>query len=213
MIIRKLLRGLVRLTTAGFETEDTSLTRFRLYHTLAGTGRSLNAKKVASISGSERLCGVMGFDKSAIVNLDYPEHDLRALNFPDASFDACIADQVLEHIDGDPLSVVRECTRIVKPNGIVAHATVMTYPVHFGPKDLWRFTPEGLSVLFERSGLSILQSGCWGGPRAVILLALDLGQIPVPKNRRHPIRRIALNSGDNWPVVVWIVGEKKSQAI
>lgn len=204
----KLIAQCVRLSTKPFECEATHLSRFLLYKSLSGFATGQNAKTVASISGSQRLCEVMGFERHAIQDLNYPEHDLRNLPYSDCSFDACVADQVLEHVEEDPFLVLRECARVVKPNGIVVQTTVMIYPIHYGPKDLWRFTPDGMRFLFERVGLQTICTGSWGGPRAVALVALGLAQLPVPIVPFHPIRRLATNPGTKWPVVVWIVGRK-----
>jgi len=204
----RIIARCIELSTKLFQCEDVHLSRFLLYKSLAGLAAGTNASAVASISGSQRLCQIMGFSTEAIRNLDYPAHDVRSLNFPDCYFDACIADQVLEHVEEDPFLVLRECARVTKPNGIVVQATVMTYPIHFGPKDLWRFTPEGMLLLIERAGLKPLHSGSWGGRRAVGLSMLGLGQMRVPKNPLHPVRRIAMDSGAEWPVVVWAVGKK-----
>jgi SAM-dependent methyltransferase len=198
----------IQLSVRPFAHENTHLTRFLLYKSLAGVAAGAAANKVASISGSQRLCELMGFPKESILNLEYPEHDVRSLRFDTGSFDACVADQVLEHVEEEPLVVIRECARVVKPEGLVVQATVMTYPIHHGPKDLWRFTPEGLTFLFEKAGLKIACVGSWGGAGAVGLVNLGLGQLPVPRNDWHPVKRIASDPGTGWPVVVWAVGRK-----
>ena len=44
--------------------------------------------------------------------------DTRRLDLPDASFDAVVAHTVMSHVD-DPLAVVKEAARVVKPGGMV----------------------------------------------------------------------------------------------
>lgn len=208
MNFRSFAAKAVRLSVKPFRTEAVHLSRFLLYRSLKGYAANTKVNKVASISGSQTLCKLMGFETSSIIDLDYPDHDLRNLQFEDDTFDACIADQVLEHIEADPFAVIRECTRVVRPNGLVVHATVMTYPIHWGPRDLWRFTPDGLKTIFSEAGLSIEVVGSWGGVGAVTLLSLGLAQVPVPQNASHPIKRIACDSGSDWPIVVWVIGRK-----
>ena len=51
--------------------------------------------------------------------LTFEAGDVRALPFADASFDVVFAHALIEHLS-DPLQVVREFVRILRPNGILA---------------------------------------------------------------------------------------------
>lgn len=203
-----ILPKIIKASVARFKPEDVHLTRFLQYTSISALRLRdrLGDGPVASISGSERLCFKMGVDKDRIENLDHPQFDVRSLPHSDSHFVACVADQVLEHIDTEPSSVFREVSRVLRPSGVFVNATVMTYPLHYGPRDMWRFTPDGLRYLFESAGFEVIHSGSWGGVRAVQLLTLGLGALQVPKWERHPVRRIASNPGDKWPIVVWCVG-------
>jgi SAM-dependent methyltransferase len=150
----------------------------------------------------------MGFTEDQIQELSYPKYDIRHLDVPDGLFDACVADQVLEHVESEPGVAIREAARIVRAGGIVVQATVMTYQIHFGPKDLWRFTPGGLRYLFETAGLEVLQCGSWGGRLAAILVVSGLATLSVPRWEYHPVRALARNEGSSWPVVVWCLARK-----
>jgi ubiquinone/menaquinone biosynthesis C-methylase UbiE len=44
--------------------------------------------------------------------------DARSLDFPDASFDGCRAERILQHMDA-PEQVVRELARVVRPGGCI----------------------------------------------------------------------------------------------
>jgi 2-polyprenyl-6-hydroxyphenyl methylase / 3-demethylubiquinone-9 3-methyltransferase len=50
-------------------------------------------------------------------NVNYLKQDARKLELPDASFDVVCAMDFLEHVDS-PTEVIRECARILKPNGV-----------------------------------------------------------------------------------------------
>ena len=62
------------------------------------------ARSLAADQGQANTCLILG--------------DLCALPFPDASFDAVFAHNVLEHL-GDPLNTLREMHRVLKPGGVV----------------------------------------------------------------------------------------------
>lgn len=52
-------------------------------------------------------------------NIDFVVGDVHALDFPDDTFDAVHAHQVLQHV-ADPVQALREFRRVTKPGGIVA---------------------------------------------------------------------------------------------
>jgi SAM-dependent methyltransferase len=95
---------------------------------------------------------------SPYVGFDVPQNphaDLRgtieAIPAEDASFDAVLCLQVLEHVE-DPAAAVRELRRVVKPGGRVLASTHGVFPYHPNPHDLWRWTHAGLERLFRDNG-------------------------------------------------------------
>jgi len=208
-----MIAKLIKWITLPFPKEETHLTRYLAYRELGKAKSILPSKfeKAASISGSNHLCEILGIERQYIKELNHPEYDVRRLPFLDASFDICVADQVIEHVESDLNSVFKEVSRILDFGGIFVNATVMTYPIHYGPKDMWRITPEGHQYLFESNGFEVITSGSWGGFQAVQLLALNLARLPVPKCSWHPVRKIAENQSTDWPVVVWAIGKKISK--
>lgn len=74
--------------------------------------------------------------------------DAHDLPFPPASFDACIACAVLEHVV-DPYRCVDEIMRVLKPGGYVFAETPFMQPVHMHAYDFTRFTHLGHRRLFR----------------------------------------------------------------
>lgn len=165
------------------------------------------ASRVFSVSGSQELCRVLGADPAAVEDAQFPDVDLLDLTAPDSSFDALVADQVLEHVAGPPERAISESFRVVKPGGLVVHTTCFMNPVHAAPSDYWRFTPEALELLAKRHG-EVLYAGGWGNQVAVFLAAVGLKREPVPVNPRHPLHRIAIRPSSAWPIVTWIVARR-----
>ncbi len=76
--------------------------------------------------------------------------DICSLPFRSDSADAIICKDVLEHVV-DPVGAVREMHRTLKPEGLLYCSVPFLHPYHGGRNlaDYWRFTHEGLGVLFE----------------------------------------------------------------
>jgi SAM-dependent methyltransferase len=97
-------------------------------------------------------------DAAEVVGFDLPGNpradlhgSIDALPIEDASFDVVLCLQVLEHV-ADPDAAVRELHRVVRPGGLVLASTHGVYPYHPSPADYWRWTHDGLRLLFERQG-------------------------------------------------------------
>jgi SAM-dependent methyltransferase len=68
---------------------------------------------------------------------------------------------VLEHVV-DPVRVVAEIVRVLKPNGFVYAETPFLQHVHEGPYDFWRFSESGHRLLFRE--FEAIDRGTLGGP-------------------------------------------------
>src|SRR5258708_37032388 len=116
--VLKFAQRLIKMSVAPFSGHDTHLTRYLEYTELGQLALDLDYSRVASISSSEHLCNVLKFDHAKVISLNYPEFDARNLPFPDGHFDACVADQVAEHVEGCDIAFVRECARVVRRGGL-----------------------------------------------------------------------------------------------
>ena len=76
------------------------------------------------------------------------------LPLEDASFDAVLSTQVLEHV-ADPALYLSECARVLRPGGRLLLSThgIMIY--HPDPVDYWRWTWAGLERIVAEAGLEV----------------------------------------------------------
>jgi SAM-dependent methyltransferase len=115
--------------------------------------------------------------------------DAHQLPFAAQSFDAVIAQAVLEHVM-DPAGVVAEAHRVLRPGGIVYAETPFMQQVHEGAYDLTRFTMVGHRRLFRY--FDQLDAGVVCGPATAFVWALRYLVRSLP--RRSHIAREALDS-------------------
>lgn len=94
--------------------------------------------------------------------------DAHDLPFDDASFDAVIAQAVLEHV-ADPYRCVAEIHRVLVPRGQVYAETPFMQQVHGGRYDFTRFTHLGHRRLFRR--FEEIDSGPAAGPGTALAWA------------------------------------------
>jgi ubiquinone/menaquinone biosynthesis C-methylase UbiE len=66
------------------------------------------------VAAAQRLAAEEGIAD----HLEFRAGDVRQLDFPDGSFDALVAHTLLSHVE-DPLSVLKEAARVVKPGGAI----------------------------------------------------------------------------------------------
>ena len=102
------------------------------------------------------------------------------LPFRDASFDAVLCTQVLEH-DLDPERTVREAHRVLVQDGILILTTHGVWFKH-GEADYWRWTDAGLRVVMRPFGRVDVRN-C-GGQYSALFQILNLYADPLPIGRR-----------------------------
>lgn len=104
-------------------------------------------------------------------NLAYPEFDLCAPLQEERRFDVVICEQVLEHVV-DPRAAAANLRRLCKEGGHVIVSTPFLVKVHELPAyamfDYWRFTPRGLRMLLEETGLEVDAVDAWGNRQCVV---------------------------------------------
>lgn len=147
--------------------------------------------------------------EASITQVDYPQIDMRNLPYHDEQFDVVIADQVIEHIEGDVQQAVNEARRVLKKEGILIMGTAFIHPIHYGPKDMWRFSPDALRYLC-RDFSEIIQCEGWGNRfvHALFFLYPPARDWQVPK-RRWSFRRLLVTYNDNnYPHSTWIIARK-----
>jgi SAM-dependent methyltransferase len=81
--------------------------------------------------------------------------DAIALPLGASSVDAVLCTEVIEHVV-DPLALVTEAYRVLKPEGSLVLSAPFTWHVHDEPHDYWRFTEYGLRLLCERAGFRVV---------------------------------------------------------
>ncbi len=91
--------------------------------------------------------------------------DLAAIPLTDASFDAIVCTQVLEHVP-HPHAVLAEFYRLLRPGGTLWITAPLYYEEHEIPFDYYRYTQYGLRFLCEHVGFIVEElewlEGYWG---------------------------------------------------
>jgi len=113
--------------------------------------------------------GIVAFDIYYSPNIQFIA-DAHSIPLRDRSVDAVVIQAVLEHVL-DPLQVVDEIWRVLKPDGLVYAETPFLQHVHEGAYDFTRFTESGHRFLFRR--FELVDSGCSGGPGTQLTWSID----------------------------------------
>lgn len=85
----------------------------------------------------------------------------------DSRFTYILCIQVLEHVD-NPFLFLEEVARILKPGGTIYLTTNFIFPLHYSPKDGFRFTIDAINSLAISVGLNVLDMKKRGGFFALV---------------------------------------------
>lgn len=98
--------------------------------------------------------------------------DGHTLLFSDESFDVISMFEVLEHVR-NPFQIFSNCTRWLKPGGLIILSVPQYGPVHGWPSDYFRYTIYGLKELAKVNGLEVIDYWAMGGPFILIFNVID----------------------------------------
>lgn len=84
------------------------------------------------------------------------------MQFENDSFDTVVNIQVLEHVF-EPIKMVEEIARVLKPGGHGIFLIPQTSTVHFAPEHYYNFTRYWIQKAMQRAGLNIVELKALGG--------------------------------------------------
>ncbi len=87
------------------------------------------------------------------IHIYSPIHDIPVA---DGHFDGVICNAVLEHV-ANPVEVVREIHRVLKPGGYLYLVVPFLQPEHLDPTDFQRYTKDGLRKLVTDEGFEVVK--------------------------------------------------------
>ena len=103
---------------------------------------------------------------------------------PDGSAEYVLSSQVLEHVT-DPPAYLAEARRLLSHDGLLILSTHGVWKYHPHPRDLWRWTGEGLRQTVTTAGFTIERfTGLLGMAAAGVLLLQDGLVMRTPRRLR-----------------------------
>jgi SAM-dependent methyltransferase len=207
------IKALISDSLEKAQTGQWNITRHYLYSRLMGMLKPYDGsdKRCLSLSHSILLGSVLGLQSVVVNEANFPEHNMLSLDFPSESFDFCISDQVLEHVEGNPFKAFEESVRVVKKGGFIVHTTCFMNQIHGSPNDYWRFSPDALRLMAADCDLQIIDCGGWGNKDVWAYMDLGFRTARVPTDPSHPICRMAMENDDTIPIVTWVVAQKRGR--
>lgn len=153
---------------------------------------NLNYKDLSVLEISGNTWEHFGFKEYK--NCFFPDFDI-CKNFDNYPFkyDLIILEQVLEHIH-DPVLALSNIKKLLNKDGVVLITTPFLIRVHGDPNDYWRWTKDGLRILLESNGYSILELDSWGNKDCLIANLNKWARFEKNMN---------LDNDPNLPLVVW----------
>ena len=148
----------------------------RLVGMLKDANQSMSVLIVGAGDMGEGINCLVSEETIKVVETDIaPSHriaviaDAHDLPFLSGSFDAVVAQAMLEHVV-DPYRCVDEMYRVLKPNGLIYAETPFMFPVHLGAYDFTRFSLLGHRRLFRY--FSEIDANMASGPANALALSI-----------------------------------------
>lgn len=110
--------------------------------------------------------------------------DLKEIPVENERFDYIVFNQVMEHLP-DPLAVLSELNRIIKPKGKMIYTAPLFYEEHETPYDFYRYTQFGIKHLMASAGFTIERLDWLEGYYGTIGYQLDRMARYLPHKPRH----------------------------
>jgi len=112
--------------------------------------------------------------------------DGKTIPLEDATVNCAMATEVLEHCP-EPLIVLKEIKRVLKPDGVFFFTVPFLWPLHDTPHDYYRYTPFSLERLLTEAGFEDIQIKAMGGWNASLaqMIGLWLKRAPMPDQTRQ----------------------------
>jgi len=142
------------------------------------------------------------FEWKSYAATSYPAFDICQSSF-DKSYDLIIAEQVFEHIRY-PARAAKNIFDSLRPDGYALITVPCMFHLHPTPLDCWRWTPQGLSFLFEDAGFerSRIMTDSWGNVECFVQHAKDTSVAPAYTPD------LSLINQSHVPIVVWGLAQK-----
>jgi SAM-dependent methyltransferase len=109
--------------------------------------------------------------------------DIAKLPVADATYDLVFCSQTLEHVP-NPVPVLREFHRVLKPGGEVWLSAPLFYPEHVKPYDFFRYTKFAWRNMAKRAGLKVEDISWLEGYFGTLSFQLEMAYKALPADMR-----------------------------